>query len=409
MPHERIFGTLKSSPQHARTNYEAGIRLVTLPIRWRKYEPRPGEFDTGYLAEIQEQISLYRNHGLSIILDFSMHHPPDWIWNIPHSRFVNQYGACWQPSEEGRPAVNGVFNRELRNCQEAYAARVLKELDEDFFAIRLGWLTYGELHYPFSMYDGQVNCYWAFDNNAQGKADGLPAGVSPCPVPDWVPGTWSHEHSSAREFLKWYLESLHNYHDWQITTVRKYFSGQLAMMYASWGIRPGEAEKAVMADLAGTTQAEQPFQSSPHGGQIQLGYDVARFVSGIKDPNVLIYSTTLGALPSDRVIDDDCEHPTLWSPVHYLHRLVQAHKVPLRMFGENAGNGSAETMNRCFERMERYGLIGLVWAFENQLYETEDQYASLHDYSELIKRYSSDQQSQICREHTPLSAEVFAN
>src|SRR5690606_18425367 len=121
---------------------------------------------------------------------------------------------------------------------------------------------------------GKANCYWAFDPFAQGKKPGLPAGMTPCPVPGWKPGDASPDHASARAFIHWYLDSLKHYHDWQITTVRKHYAGPLMMLYPSWGIRPGQLDAAIAADLAGTTPAEK-------NGELQRGFDFARFIGGL--------------------------------------------------------------------------------------------------------------------------------
>ena len=58
-----------------------------------------------------------------------------------------------------------------------------------------------------------------------------PSGITVNPVPSWKPGAPSKNHTSARVFLNWYMNSLKNYHDWQIKTTRLYHSGRINMLY----------------------------------------------------------------------------------------------------------------------------------------------------------------------------------
>jgi hypothetical protein len=391
---QRIYGTLMSDPKRASTNVKAGIRLVTTAVSWKRFQPQENVVDATYVREMRSKLKAFRDAGTRVILDFGMHYPPEWIWKVPHSRFVNQYGVAWEPTNPGREATNGVYNSTIREKQAAYVAQVFKELGTDFFTIRLGWLTYSELHYPFTYYQGKNNCYWAFDDLAQGKAQGgndspqLPAGVLPCPVPGWMPGSPSLNHRSAARFINWYLDSLANYQDWQIQTVRQHFDGRLIVLYPSFGIRPGDLERAIAVDLNGSTLAEKSSPENPngtiHGGQIQIGYDFARMIARLRDPLVTPYATNVGT----RYSDDDSLDPTRWSPTHYLASLIAANPTNLQLFGENAGNGDVEAMRRSFTEMEKYGLIGLVWAFEGQLYNTSNgKYASLEDYAKLIRQY----------------------
>ena len=244
--------------------------------------------------------------------------------------------------------------------------------------MRLGWGHYGELNYPFHEYGGHLNCYWAYDDIAQGKAAGLPDGLKPCPTPGWLPGAPRAEHGDASRFVNWYLDCMADYQNWQVHTVRKYFAGRLAMLYPSWGIRPGRLESAIAGDLSGGTQAERT-------GEIERGYDFARLVSRIDDPNVVVYSTWLDA----NVGNDDAPNQEHWNPMHYLATLARAHGPALAVWGENTGSNDRDAMRRCFERIRLYNMIGMNWAFEPQLYDSGGKYATLADYRGMIDRAST--------------------
>jgi hypothetical protein len=226
--------------------------------------------------------------------------------------------------------------------------------------VRLGGGWYNELNYPPATFRNQANCYWAFDALAQGIKPGLPAGMTACPVPGWKPGESSPDHASARRFLDWYVASLQNYHDWQITTVRQFYAGPLMMMYPSWGIRPGQTESAIAGDLAGHTSPEK-------NGEIQRGFDFARFIGGIRDPHVGIHCTWLDANPSWS--DETSTDPVRWSPVRFLSSLARQHTPPLIVTGENTGGGGPEVLRLCAERALAFDLKSVFWAFSPDLFD----------------------------------------
>jgi hypothetical protein len=251
---------------------------------------------------------------------------------------------------------------------------VFEALGADFAFVRLGWMKYGELQYPIHTYKDRTNCYWWYDDLAQGKAAGLPAGVKPCPVPGWQPGGASEGHRQAATFLDWGMASLQNYHDWQIATVRRHFAGKVCMLYPSWGIRPGWVDDAVRGDLAGATSPEK-------NGEIQRGYDFPRFIQGIRDKDVVVYCTWIDAkrLPEEEASADRSR----WSPVHWLASLAQAHPLKLDVYGENTGGGDLATLELCFERVKAYRMLGFLYAFERHLYD--GQTPEIGDFAGLVE------------------------
>ncbi|MGY1914995.1 hypothetical protein [Blastococcus sp. SYSU DS0973] len=180
------------------------------------------------------------------------------------------------------------------------------------------------------------------------------------------PGTPSPNNESARLFIEWYLASLDNYQGWQIAVARRSFPGRLFMLYPSWGIRPGQVEAAVGQDLSGQTPLELT-------GKIQEGNDFARFVGGIEDPGVVVYTTWLNADASG----DSGTDPRRWSLIKYLTTLAADRPVPLAVSGENGGRDTPAEMHLVFQQARRYDLEALVWAFESDLYGTR--YASIGD------------------------------
>jgi hypothetical protein len=386
----RFYGVLQNEANldtsHVTDNYKAGIRVVSLSIAWDRYQPQEGIFDSTYINQVKQKMQTFQSAGMQLVLDLGVVYPPPWVFNYPDSRFVNQYGDVFFAMAPGENGLNGVFNQTIRDKIEIYMRRVFQDLGTNFLAVRLGMGTVNEVNFPPPIYNNHTNSYWAFDSVAQGKVSGLPPGMTPNPVPGWLPGQPSNKHEAASQFINWYLDSLQNFHNWQITTIKKYYNGKLNMLYGGWGIRPGQIDAAIQVDLNGSTPSEQ-------NGDIPKGTDYARFVSSIMDSNVVVYTTWLESPYGD----DDSPDQAQWSPVHYLSYSANQNPLRLAVWGESAGNNSLADMQRSFGQMQKYGLIGIVWAFEAQLYDGQHaseaqaydrQYASVDDYAALITQQS---------------------
>jgi len=365
-----LYGVLQPDSKYEVSTRQAGLLIRTLEIGWNLYEPQEGTWNSAYVRDRKAAYQQIVNRGFLVILDLGIQYPPDWIFHYPNSHFINQYGEAFGGGL-GINGINSVFNQAIRDRQARYVQQVFNDFGTGFYAVRLGWGSYNELTYPPATYNNRSNTYWAYDAIAQGKAAGLPDGMRAAPTLGWKPGEPSVNHAPAAAFINWYMDSLKNYHDWQIRTVRQFYSGQLMMLYPSWGVRPGELDAAIAVDLNGTTSPEI-------NGEIQRGLDVARFVNGITDHKLMLYTTWLEA--SDK--DDELSDPTHWSPAHYLTSLADANPVRPGVWGESSGHNSYEDMRRCFKQLHAYKLQGMVWAFEQDLYS--GQYATINNYSALI-------------------------
>jgi hypothetical protein len=372
-----LIGTLESQVTRIAQTNDAGASAVVVGISWDRAEPQEQEFDASYFRSVQDKITAFRAGGKSIVLDSGVQYPPDWIFRRASSHFVNQYGDSFTAAPgSGNCGVNLVFSEDMREQYGVYLDHLFHELGTDFAAIRLGGGRYGELGYPAPVFNGRDNCYWAFDPLAQGKQPGgLPPGVLPCPVPSWLPGQPSPTHDSARQFLNWYMESMRNFHDWQIATVRKNYAGPLFMLYPSiGGLRPGQLEAAVQDDANGATGAEKT-------GEVGRGYDTSRFVAGISDPNVIVYSTWIDGFSGS---DDASVDPRHWSPGHFLASLASAHQPPLLVGGENTGSpDDVANMELVFRRLHEEHLCALFWAFEGTLFDVKDHHATIQDFKRI--------------------------
>lgn len=353
-------GILQPDPARASAYKAAGVSQVVLSVSWDRFQPARDTTDSAYVARLRAEISAYRQSGLGVVLDTGIQYPPAWLLALPGARYVNQHGAAFIDPSPGKNIANSVFSSQIRSLQSAYLASVFRELGAGWDAVRLGGGWYGELNYPHASFAGRDNCYWAFDPVAQGRKPGLPEGIPPCPVPGWKPGDPSPGHASARLFAHWYLESLKNYHDWQIADARRHYAGPLHMLYPSWGLRPGQLDAAVDSGLSCVTPPEK-------NGELQRGFDFGRFIADIRDPQVWIHCTWLDSNPS---WSDDASHdPVRWSPAKFLATLARRHSPALDVSAENTGGGGPPALALSARRIRELNISALYWAFSPDLFD----------------------------------------
>ena len=361
LPAPLRYGLIGNDGTHLAVERGAGIGTKLFELNWAVYEPAQGTYSSNYLTWVRGQIASLRSAGFSIVLSLGMQFAPSWLLSAyPDAYYVDQYGDRYADTCSGCEIPNFVWNKALRTELAHYVARVFADLGTDFAAVRIGGGHYGELGYPTASYNGHANTYWAFDANAAASD----------PVPGWKPGM-SSANGEAGKFLNWYLAQLADYETWQISTVRASYPGPLMLLIPSFGIRPDQAQAAINTNLNGTTSPEI-------NGEIQRGYDYARFVSVINDPNVVIDTTWLDCPYGT----DSSTNPDAWNPVHYLAYLAAQNPLHPRLYGENTGQGSAAVMSFTAAQARTYGLAGFLWFDEQELFSGS--YATLGDYANLI-------------------------
>lgn len=358
------WGVLGNDGQRLAEEYAAGIRLKHFRVGWRSFEPEEGRIDQGYVDEKRAELAALHQAGFHVLLSISLHDTPVWLHDrYRDSHYINQYGEKYEGDFDGGDA-NLIFNADIRAAAARHVADVFEALGTNFAAVRLGAARYGELTYPPAEWNGHTNLYWNYDANA----------LRQMPVQGWRPGDPSPDGEAAR-FLDWHLNALVDLQDWLTEIVRKHYDGPLMLLYPSWGIRPGNVLEAVAGNLDGSSSAER-------NGEIQRGFDFARQIAAIDDPNVIVSSTWLDADASG----DSRSNPARWSPVRYVAHLAAAHPLKPPVFGENTGHGSRAEMELSAAQMARYGLRGLLWFNEDELFSGK--YATLDDYRDVIEQYS---------------------
>jgi hypothetical protein len=321
-----------------------GIRVTLVEMSWARAEPQDGVWDEAYFDSVRSQAASMRALGLKPILNFGLHHAPPWLLAKAGARFVNEHGAPYTATDE----ANLVFARDLRGHAEQYLGKLFTELGSDWYAIRVGGGHWGELQYPAQKGTDAKWQWWAFDQNALAQS----------PVPSYRPCGGSQ--AEAATFLGWYLDALSEFQNWQVSSVRRYYAGPIAVLYASWGMRGGDFDKAAAANLCGTSSAEI-------NGEVQRGYDHARHVGAVTDPGVAVWGTW-------------AEQP---GTISYLAGLADA--KGLAKMGENSGSDDLVKMAQAVTAAKQYGLRMLLWIRASETYCACNGYASVDDLTALTR------------------------
>ncbi|WP_037571714.1 beta-galactosidase [Phaeacidiphilus oryzae] len=392
------FGTLTTDPAKAGQEHDRGIEVAQLNLRWDLYEPAPGVYDRDYLAELSRTLRTLHRAGSRIEVGLGLNHPPGWLFDrFPDAAYVDQYGNRYTGT------ANIVFSAAVRGEAQAYLARVQRDIGlGTFWAIRVGVDAEGEFLYPPANTGGGSINYWAFDSNAQGGAadPGRPATILPDPFPGWRPG--SHEYrgrafstAEVAQWYHWYLGSLADAVDWQIGFYRSLgYQGYLKVLVPGSGYYPASLQEAIGHFLQGATTP----------GLLGSGAGFFKTLALIKQrAGVVITSTSLVdgsgtprnngcarsdlkvdilALPADPVIYS-------WSSVRWIANIAVRDGFT-RLSGESAGAQVADyypgVMDDAARQMSSCGLRGLMWAFDESLYDGTPG-SSLADYASVVRRY----------------------
>jgi hypothetical protein len=333
-------GVLGVSGNYYKTEASAGIDAVTLVVTWDQAQPTKGSLNASYMAQIQARITAARTAGLKVILDPGLHFPPEWVFALPGgTRFVNQYGNVFTgPEADGNDVANAVTNGNVRAAEGTYLSLLGAQIKAgSIIAIRQGGGPLGELRYPKGSYDGHTNSYWAYDASTQAA---LPSSVR-----GWTPGTGTT--AQAQAFLDAYNGMLDTYGIWLNGQLHTDFNTTELVMLPGWGERPGGGAGEVASRL------------TQHKDEFNEGLDWANLLPRLPDASHSVAYTTY--------LDAQTVLPTipLEDPSDYLAYLVAG--TPIKLGGENTGNGNYAAMQACLSRARSLGFVMVNWQNEGQL------------------------------------------
>lgn len=345
------FGTLDTGSTQGAALYAAGCRRAMQEWKWRDYEPTEGSFPIG-ATQLNKYNSL-RNAGLDVVLSMGLHYKPNWIaTNADTPNFVNQLGTV-------STAPNVIFSADVRSKVVDYLTRIHQDFASvgglnAFSQIRIstGANSYGELMYP---QEGGYS-YWAFDNAAL-TGQGLAAGQTVNPYPNWTPGTADASVDKAA-WADWYITSMTNTAKFLMDTMNGLgFTGTYALLMPGSGVRPSAYTSAIAANL-------------PAGNLLGTG---AVWELVVKKLSVLPYVSRIGihcssvgdnsggndfTLPSD--YPTYVNNPTStalnsWSAARWMTFLANVYGM--QMGGENTGYPGSESFNLYYKNTSRAGIM----------------------------------------------------
>lgn len=190
------------------------------------------------------------------------------------------------------------------------------------------------------------------------------------------------DHYAAEKFLTWYHNSLTDYINWLIPTVRAHYpTGRLFLMGGGFASMAGDVEAEIQQDLIG---------KSKNNYWVRRGAVPDRYLIGITpgSRNNLFYMNTAMEQISRGTTESAWEYSPLYSdysPPHYFAKVAEI--CGLGKFGESSGRNNSTDLFNAFRNMATYSYEGLAWAKTYELFEPYNNFATIKDYVNSISAY----------------------
>lgn len=351
------------------SQYAAGVRVRLLHLGWDVLQPDgPSSWDTNVVRAFQQRIDALVASGpdVQLYLDLGIQFSPAWIGQI--DPLVDQYGNVWQ-AQFPDGGVNVYWSPTVRQHVANYIQRAFTSLNfrGRLWAVRVGPYR-GELLYPEQANSGRNLSFWAFDSHAQAQS----------PVPGWMPGQPSPR-GEAQKFYNWYVDNLVNTFNFQLTEIRKYFSGYVAPVTPGAGMHGGSVGQLISRNLYDT--------SLSYYGTGNYWQRIFATLPGANQ-NVINWCSSMG----DGSGNDYSSNWWEWSSAKIQAYL--AHQNGRQIYGENSGRNPYDTrfgadprttMQWIFASMQSNSYLGLMWV--NQTDMANPLYASLDQYRTTVAQY----------------------
>jgi hypothetical protein len=382
-----LFGTLETDPNRASQEYAAGFRIAEQTVGWNNYEPQDGVFDAGYITSIKQRIQTFQRAGLKVVISPAIQYPPAWVFSLPGSRYVNQYGAAAPATWAGFEEPNVVFSQAVRDRVAGFETKVMQELGPgNIWAVRYVNGSLGEVLYPpADDLLGHNNSYWAYDANAQNNASAdRPPGVPANPFPGWQPGQTTYNGqpfsvAQVQQWYEWYVDARMDFVNWHTKLFRDLgFTGYLQLQTPGFGVRPSEYAASTANFLDGTGDPNQTMGRAAIWQKVyakltdRMG--VTAYVSSMADGSG--FPQDQGCQSTD--VQVDLEHdPQVnnWSAVRYVSYLADMYGMIKS--GENPGSGDPNRnvvygrtmLASAAAQMATCSFQSMFWAQDQNLYD----------------------------------------
>jgi Beta-galactosidase len=383
-----LLGTLETDPNRASQEYAAGFRIAEQTVGWNNYEPQDGVFDAGYITSIKQRIQTFQRAGLKVVISPAIQYPPAWVFSLPGSRYVNQYGAVAPATWVGGfEEPNVVFSQAVRDRVAGFETKVMQELGPgNIWAVRYVNGSLGEVLYPpANDLLGHNNSYWAYDANAQNNASAdRPPGLHPNPFPGWQPGQTTYNGqpfsvAQVQQWYEWYVDARMDFVNWHTKLFRDLgFTGYLQLQTPGFGVRPSEYAASTANFLDGTGDPNQTMGRAAIWQKVYAKLTdrsgVIAYVSSMADGSG--NPQDQGCQATDTQVD--LEHdPQVnnWSGVRYVSHLADLYGMIKS--GENPASGDPNRnvvyglsmLNNATAQMAACSFQGMFWAQDQNLYD----------------------------------------
>jgi hypothetical protein len=333
-----LFSTLDTQKSGAAAEVRAGISVAMFELNWASFEPKPGVFSASYLAAMQSDLQVFRAAGMQVTLGLGLEDPPSWVFSLPDSTYVNQYGSISNEADL-------IFSKAVRQAAASYFTQVSTDLPlSDFWAIRLTSGGDDEMLYP------PGGAYWAFSHAAR-TGVGLPATMTPNPFPNWRPGHPGLTPTQIDRWVNWYVGGLDDVTDWQMQTLSGLgFTGYYQLVTPGSGTRPDVLCTEEQQDLPnGTTGVGAVWNR--YYSMLPDKTKVVAYVSSVADESGEDDSCQPGddSLPLTSPLMDS------WSATRWISRIADAGK--LLVAGENVGYQIPKSLDAHYINTSSYGMM----------------------------------------------------
>jgi hypothetical protein len=357
------FGTLMTNPDTAAAEAQAGVSNAMLELSWASSEPQPGVFNTSYLASVKNDMAAFQAAGMHVTLALGLYNPPSWVFSLPDGTYVDQDG---NRSTE----ANFVYSQAVRVAAAKYLSQVNAVVPLSGFAdIRVTSGGDGEMLYPSG------GTYWAFDTAAL-TGQGLAAGMTPNPFPNWRPGQSGLTQAQTAQWVSWYVGGLDNVTKWQIQTLNWLgFGGYYETVTPGSGTRPDAL-------------TDQEAQNLPDG-VTGVGAVWNLYYAQLWNRNrVMAYQSSMadqsggndGCQASDTALPLTSGTMDSWSATRWIARI--GHQYGLLVGGENPGYGMPASLDSFYTNTTSTGMMAVAlnqartcgfsvfyWAHDYRLYD----------------------------------------
>jgi len=333
------YGTLDSQPGHAATEAHAGVANAMFELNWSSFEPTKGVISASYLATMKYYLQSFQAAGQHITLGLGLQNPPSWVYNLPDSTYVNQNGTH---SAE----ANFIFSQAVRTAAASYLALVAANLPlTNFSYIRLTSGGDGEMLYPGG------NTYWAFDHAAL-TGQGLAAGMTPNPDPDWRPGQAGGTMPQIAAWVSWYIGGLDNVTNWQMQTLTKLgFTGYYQTVTPGSGTRPDYLTQTEQQNMANDGTTDVGAVWNLYYAQLPSKTKVMAYISSVADQS----GGNDSCQPTDTTLPLTSNTMDSWSATRWITRIANANGLPVA--GENPGLGLPASLDTFYTNTTSTGMM----------------------------------------------------